>query len=189
MGETQHNAEAFERLAAPYERQIYYICLRIMGNEFEAQDCAQDAMLRAFRAMNTFRGDAKISTWLYTIAHRACMDALRKRKADVSLESLSQEGWDPPDTAPTPYAHLEQNERKRLLGEALKRLSDEQRAAVVMVDLQGLSYEEAAQVMEVPLGTLKSRIVRARQALADLLSQYTELFAPNLRHNAERRAN
>ena len=188
MGETRHSAEAFERLVAPYEKQIYYICLRILGYTFDAQDCAQDAMLRAFRSIGTFRGDAKVSTWLYTIAHRACMDALRKRKEEVSLDGLSEAGWDAPDTGPTPYAQLEASERKRLLAEALKRLNEEQRAAVVMVDLQGLSYEEASQVMDVPLGTLKSRIARGRQTLADLLSHYTELFSPNSRHNTERRA-
>ncbi len=189
MGGTRHSAEAFERLVAPYEKQIYYLCLRIMGNVHDAQDCAQEAMLRAFRAMPGFRGDAKVSTWLYTIAHRACVDALRKRKPEVSLDSLSEEGWDAPDTCPTPYAQLEQSERKRMLEEALKRLSDEQRTAIVLVDLQGLPYDEAAQVLDIPLGTLKSRIARARQALCDILSRQQELFAPSSRPiHEERRA-
>ena len=94
MGELRSSAAAFEQLVAPYEKQVYYLCLRMMGNAHDAQDCAQDAMLRAFRAFHSFRGEAKVSTWLYTIAHRACVDALRARKPQVSLNTLQEQGWD-----------------------------------------------------------------------------------------------
>ena len=186
MGELRSSAAAFEQLVAPYEKQVYYLCLRMMGNTHDAQDCAQDAMLRAFRAFHSFRGEAKVSTWLYTIAHRACVDALRARKPQVSLNTLQEQGWDAEDTAPTPYAQLEQQERKRLLEQALTQLNEEQRAAIVLVDLQGLLYDEAAQVLDIPVGTLKSRIARGRQALAQLLKNYRELFAPSSRPNIER---
>lgn len=187
MLDKRRDADAFERAAAPYEKQIYFLCLRLTGNPHDAQDCAQDAMLRAFRAFPTFRGEAKLSTWLYTIAHRACMDALRRRRPDVSLEELAATGWEAEDVSPTPYARLEQSERKRLLEEALRRLPDDQRAALVMVDLQGLPYDEAARALGIPLGTLKSRTARARDALAAQLQTYRELFSACPRHNIGRR--
>ena len=82
------NAQAFEAAVAPYERQVYFTCLRIMGNPQDAEDCAQEAMLKAYHAFAGFRGDSKASTWLYTIATRCCMDALRRRREVVSLDSL-----------------------------------------------------------------------------------------------------
>lgn len=187
MASTQHTAQAFEQLVAPFERQVYYLCLRMMGNREDAQDCAQEAMLKAFRAFPTFRGEAKISTWLYTIASRCCTDELRKRREPLSLEQLRDEGYEPESEEPSVYLRLEWSERKRLLEAALSELPWDQRQAVVLCDLQGLSYEEAAQALDCPLGTLKSRISRARASLKRQLSIHGELFLDQSRLNGERR--
>ena len=178
---------AFEEAVAPYERQIYFTCLRIMGNTYDAEDCAQESLLRAFRAFLSFRGDAKLSTWLYTIAARVCMDALRAKRPEASLEELSEAGWEQEDEAPSPHSLLEEKERKAALGKALDELPDIFRTVMVLCDLQGLSYEEAAQSLSVPIGTVRSRLNRARGMLYKKLLAGGELISPENRPNDERR--
>ncbi len=187
MARGDNTAQDFELAVAPYERQIYFVCLRMMGNPQDAQDCAQEAMLKAYRAFGSFRGEAKLSTWLYTIATRCCTDMLRKRHEPISLDQLREDGYEPESDQPSAYLQLEWAERKRLLHEALGQLPWEQRQALVLCDLQGLSYEEAAQALDCPLGTVKSRINRARGALKRLLTKHAELFVDQSRLNAERR--
>lgn len=179
----------FEELAVPHEKQVYFTCLNMMGSREDAEDCAQEAMLRAFRKLDSFRGEASFSTWLYAIAVRVCLDALRKRKEAYSLELMRESGWDIPDTAPDAYLQMESRERRRILKAAITQLPPDFRAALVLVDLQGLSYDEAALALEIPLGTLKSRVSRARGALLKSLSDNGELFSPSARPNDERRGN
>ena len=168
----------FERLAAESERQVYSVCFHMMGNREDAQDCAQEAMLRAFRAFDTFRRDASFSTWITRIAMNVCTDALRRRRDAVSLDSLREDqGFDVPDTAPTAYARLEEKERLRLLREGLSQLPPDLRQMIVLRDMQGKSYEEIARILEVPLGTVKSRVSRAREKLAAILKKSLELFS------------
>jgi len=178
---------AFEEAVAPYERQIYFTCLRIMGNKYDAEDCAQETLLRAYRAFLSFRGEARLSTWLYAIAARVCMDALRAKRPGSSLDDLMDAGWEKEDDAPSPYMALEENERKAALGKALEELPDLFRAVVVLCDLQGLTYEEAAQALSIPIGTVRSRLNRARKMLLKQLSDYGELFLDETRLNGERR--
>lgn len=182
----RRNADAFEEAAAPYERQIYFTCLRMMGNQQDAEDCAQEAMLKAYKSFSAFRGKSKFSTWLYTIAVRCCMDALRARKDELSLSELQDSGWDKADEGPSPYLQLETAERKRALERGISRLPDDQRLALVLCDLQGMSYEEAASAIDSPIGTVKSRLNRARSALKNILSSDTELFSSLQRPNDER---
>ncbi len=187
MADRSDQARVFEDLVAPCERQVYFTCLGMMGNAQDAQDCAQETLLKAFKGFGDFRKDAKVSTWLYTIAARCCTDALRRRHETISLERLQDEGFDPPGDAPSPYLALEASERKRLLREALQQLPYEHRQPIVLCDLQGLSYEEAAQALALPLGTVKSRLNRARAALKGLLSKNAELFVLKTRPTDERR--
>ena len=180
-------ADAFEQLAAPCEQQVYFTCLRMVGSREDAEDCAQETMLRAFRAYSSFRGDAKFSTWLHTIATRVCMDFLRSKKGVISLDALQDAGWEKADDSPSPYLSLEESVRKELLENALQQLPDHARAAVVLCDLQGLSYEETAHALDIPVGTLRSRLSRARNALQKILSQQAELFLSTPRPIDERR--
>lgn len=187
MTDSSDQARAFEDLVAPCERQVYFTCLGMMGNEQDAQDCAQETLLKAYRGFVDFRKDSKVSTWLYTIATHCCTDALRRRHETISLEQLQDEGFDPPGDAPSPYLELEASERRRLLREALQQLPYEHRQPIVLCDLQGLSYEEAAQALALPLGTVKSRLNRARAALKSILSKNAELFLLKTRPTDERR--
>lgn len=182
-------ADRFISQAAPYERRVYFLCLRLMGDKHDAEDCAQESMLKAFRSFDSFRGEAGFGTWLYTIATRCCMDELRKRRELLSLDILQDEGLEPVSEEPSPYLSLEEKERKRLLGEALKRLPALHRLPLVLCDLQGMSYEAAAEAIGCPLGTIKSRLYRARNALKKLLCTQGELFHDAVRPNNERREN
>ena len=165
----KQNDQQFERLAAENERQVYAVCFHMMKNREDAADCAQEALLRAYRAF---------STWITRIAMNVCTDELRRRKSTLSLEEMAQDqGFDPPDSAPTAYARLEQKERMRLLREALDQLPDDMRGMIVMRDMRGMNYDEIAQALEVPLGTVKSRISRAREKLSRILRQSSELFS------------
>ena len=187
MAERDYSSQTFEKLVAPCERQVYFTCLGMMGNAQDAQDCAQETMLKAFLGFAGFKGEAKVSTWLYSIATRCCTDALRRRHETISLEQLQEDGFDPPGDAPSPYLQLEAGERKRLLREALQQLPCEHRQPIVLCDLQGLSYEEAAQALDLPLGTVKSRLNRARASLKNTLSKNAELFSLKTRPTDERR--
>ncbi len=178
---------AFEALAIPLEKQVYHVCLNMMGNREDAEDCAQETMLKAFRGFARFEGRSKFSTWLYSIATNVCLDALRTRRDAVSLEVLQEAGWEVADEAPEAYERLEAAERRRLLKAALKELPPDFKAALTLVDLQGLPYQEAAEALELPLGTVKSRVSRARNQLLVILSRQPELFGQNPRHNGERR--
>ena len=169
-------AELFEELAALHERAVYFLCLRMMGNREDALDCAQEAMINAYRAFDRFQDGGQGKAWFLRIAHNVCIDELRKRKNIISLDTLREEGFDPADHATlSPYAQMEQKERMEALKEAVALLSDDQRAVVVMRDFQELSYDEIGEALEIPLGTVKSRLKRARGKIKQILSEKTEL--------------
>lgn len=185
--DAQNTAARFEALAAPLERQVYFTCLGMMGHPQDAEDCAQEAMLKAYRGFAGFRGDAQFSTWLYAIATRTCLDALRKRREVYSLDLLREDGVEPVFEGPDAYSQLETKERKAALKAAIAKLPPDFRAALVLTDLQGLPYQEAALALDIPLGTVKSRVNRARNALRIQLSDLGELFGTVERLNDERR--
>ena len=188
MSLPESGAQRFMQLVSPLEKKVYFTCLRMMGNREDAEDCAQEALLKAYGAFSTFRGEARFSTWLYTLVMRTCLDALRRRKDDVSLDALREEGYEPAGEAAEAYLKLEQEERRAALIAALNTLPADFRAVMVLLDLQGLTCREVARVLDVPEGTVKSRASRARRALYRELSNNRELFADELRHNDERRS-
>lgn len=184
----KNKTEAFEELAALHERAVYLLCLRMMGNREDALDCAQEAMVNAYRAFDRFRGDNQGKTWFLRIAHNVCIDQLRKRRNIVSLDSLREEGFDPADQRTlSPYAQLEQKERLSLLRAAVEDLPDDQRAVMVLRDFQDLSYEEISEALQVPMGTVKSRLKRARERIKKILSEKAELSSgKNVKENEGR---
>jgi len=184
----ESGAQRFMQLVAPLEKKVYFTCLRMMGNREDAEDCAQEALLKAYGAFSTFRGEARFSNWLYTLMMRTCLDALRRRKDDVSLDALREEGYEPAGEAAEAYLKLEQEERRAALIAALNTLPADFRAVMVLLDLQGLTCREAARVLDIPEGTVKSRASRARRALYRELSRQKELFTEKTRHNDERRS-
>lgn len=167
---TEGDRRAFDMLMRRHEERIFAVCLRMMRSREAALDAAQDTFLTVFRKAHQFRGDAKVSTWIYRIAVNTCLDRLRakKRRPTTPLESVPE----PEDSAATdPYAAVE---LRPVIEDALARIPDEYRAAIILCDLQGASVAEAADVLEVAEGTVKSRLHRGRKQLAEDLGNLRE---------------
>jgi RNA polymerase sigma-70 factor (ECF subfamily) len=164
-------AAAFEELVMTYQHRVFGVALRMLGSAAEAEEVAQEAFVRAHRALGDFRGDAKLSTWLYAITSRLCLNRLASgerrlaRQGEETLLRLS-------DSTPRPDAALERNELEAALGRAIAELPEERRIVVVLRDLEGLSYEEIAQALDLELGTVRSRLHRARADLRDKLVRF-----------------
>lgn len=164
------------------------MALRTLGEAEEAADATQEAFLSAFRAMRGFRGGS-FKSWLLRIVVNACYDQLRRRQRhpSESLEALAESGAtavDPPDSAPGPELAALSGERAAVIQRALGGLAVDQRLVVALCDVQGLSYEEAAVALEVAVGTVKSRLSRARANLRDELAASGELpGGPGRPHN------
>lgn len=184
------DSQAFEALMAPYEKRVYAICLRLSGNREDAMDCAQEAMLRIWRSIGTYRKQASFSTWVYRITTNACLDMLRKKKIrpSVSLDAMTEDGFMPPDPSGDPHDFAEASARKRALADSIASLQPDMRAALVLRDVQGFSYEDVAAILDTPLGTVKSRINRAREKLRTILFQNEELFNAFHVYDSERRS-
>lgn len=178
--------DAFEELVKRYEGKVYTITYRFTGNHADAGDLAQDAFIRAYQALGSFRGDASFATWLYRIASNVCRDELRRkqRQKKVSLdEVLSQGGGNPflVSADMSPQDCLEKTEIRDLVQRQLTSLPGDQRLILVMREIQGLSYEEIASALDCNLGTVKSRLNRARQALKQKVLEHRELFDMQIR--------
>ncbi len=176
--------DAFGQLVILYENKILNYCYRMLGNRTDAEDATQEVFVKLYRFIKSFTGQSAFSTWLYKIASNVCLDLLRKNKRHTSdtfsLHQQNAEGEEfllnIEDKGLTPYDNAQMNEAQRALFAALSQLSEEQRKVVVLRDVEGLSYEEIADVTGLAAGTVKSRINRARQALKKLLEKDRELF-------------
>lgn len=176
--------EAFGQLVTMYENKILNYCYRMLGDRTDAEDATQEVFVKLYRFIGSFTGQSAFSTWLYKIASNVCLDFLRKNKRHtvdtVSLHQQNAEGEEfllnIEDKGRTPYESAQMNEAQRALFAALSQLNEEQRKVVVLRDVEGLSYEEIAEVTGLAAGTVKSRINRARQALKKLLEKDRELF-------------
>jgi RNA polymerase sigma factor (sigma-70 family) len=188
----QGQVGAFNVLVEAHQRQVYNVCYRTLGNAEDAADVTQEAFLSAFRGVRSFNGPAAgLRGWLLRIAVNACYDCLRRRQrrpAD-SLEALSKPEADREfgladrlaDLRPGPEQQSLSAETARHIQQAIDSLPPDQRLTVVLCDVQGLSYGEAAQIMSIELGTVKSRLSRARSELRALLTQKGELPAAGTR--------
>ena len=171
---------AFDKLVLRHQDRVFNVCYRLLGDYEEASDCAQETFVKVYRALKDFRFGSSFSTWLYAIAVNTCKNKLnsaeyRRRKRMVPLD-------DPPgnstggatvreleDPAPSPLAQLTEKERERLVQEAIDELPHDARMVVVLRDVEGLSYEEIVQATGYNMGTLKSKLARARQQLKEKL--------------------
>ncbi len=171
----QGDSAAFGLLFARHRDRLWAVAVRTMGNHEDAADGLQDGMIAAYRRAGSFRGDAQVTTWLHRVVVNACLDRLRAakvRRADALPDDLDERGdrgslatsgpVDPADEALVA-------ERRRLVVAALRRLPAEQRAALVLVDMEGYSVAEAAQMLDCAEGTVKSRCSRGRTRLAEML--------------------
>ena len=181
--------EAFERLMEPLEQLVWRVCWHYTGNREAAEDCGQEAMIRIWRNLANYRGECALESWVYRIAANCCMDWLRKKKRDqsVSMEPMVEQGFDPADDAPGTEAQVVAKDERQRLREAIALLPDDQREALILTQLEKVSYEEAAQALGVSEGTVKSRVNRAKARLKEILSAERELSPPGNVKKDERR--
>jgi RNA polymerase sigma-70 factor (ECF subfamily) len=162
--------EAFGVLVRRYQDRLFSAVCRFLDNAEDAQDVVQETFLSAYQALEGFKGGSRFFTWLYRIAMNHAIDLKRKRKSIVSMEVYRNEEVHPVE-ASQPGEVVERGETVRLLRQALKRLSPEHRMVLILKDLDGMKYEEIAEVMDVPIGTVRSRLHRARLELRELLER------------------
>lgn len=160
---------AFRELYDRFSPMVYNLCLRLSGDPTRAQDLSQEVFLRVFKGLPRYRGSSSLKTWIYRIALNHCRGKLGRR--GLLLEDWTSEQWDlgPPDPARGPEENLLAHDRGRRVAAALLELPVRFREAVVLRDLEGLSYEEISQVLRVRSGTVRSRIARGRERLRVLL--------------------
>ncbi|MFD9790871.1 RNA polymerase sigma factor SigM [Streptomyces sp. NPDC059070] len=163
--------DAFGELVRRHRDRLWAVALRTLGDREEAADAVQDALVSAYRAAHTFRGQSAVTTWLHRITVNACLDRARKaasrRTSPVDDAERLEQLLEPHESAEAP---AERQDLQRQLVKALATLPADQRAALVLVDMQGYPVAEAAQILEVPVGTVKSRCARGRARLQPLLT-------------------
>jgi RNA polymerase sigma-70 factor (ECF subfamily) len=155
-------ASAFDVLVARWEDRIRGAAFRFLGSEEEARDVAQEAFLKAYRALDGFKREARFSSWLYQIATNLCRDRLRRRKtrATVSLEALEETGPTMVETRPSAHERLLERDLARAVRRAIQTLPEEQREVVILKEYQELTFLEIAQALDVPVSTVKTRLYR-----------------------------
>lgn len=171
------SAEAFEQLVLKYQTAVYNLCLRMTGDPEDAADMTQESFLKAWRNLESFQGNSAFSTWLYRLASNTCLDHLRsvKRRPQLSLVMEDEDGetqaLDVPDSAPTPEEQVIALDEQSRLNEALQALEEDQRQILILRAVNGLSYTEIAEALQLKEGTVKSRLARARDQLRKKLQQ------------------
>jgi RNA polymerase sigma-70 factor, ECF subfamily len=164
---------AFGALVRRYQDRLYNTAYRLVGNAEDAQDVVQEAFLSAYQSLGSFKGDSLFFTWLYRIAVNTAISLKRKQRAVLRLGGPAAEPLDPSDLSRPGHA-LEQAEQGQRVQQALGRLSPEHRAVLVLKDMEGQKYEAIAEVLGVPIGTVRSRLHRARLELRELLEKGDE---------------
>ena len=165
------DSSAWEQIVSRFKRKVFHIAYKFTGRHDNAEDLTQDIFLKVFRSLGKFNRDADFSTWLSSVARNYCIDHYRasKREKEVLVEDLVAFDLAPAAAGSNPHRALEDRDRRRFLRRGLDALPDKLREAVVLRDLQGLSYQEMADQLGLPEGTVKSRINRGREELSRLL--------------------
>jgi len=172
--------DAFNELVVKYQDKVINMAYGMLSNRDDAFDAAQETFIKAYRGMGTFAEKSSFNTWLYRILANVCKDMLRKRQRTIKVVSIHDDIDDDagptqiPDTAPTPEEAVERTALQNEVWQALAKLKGDQRDIIVCFDMQGLSYEETAAALDCPVGTVKSRLNRARNALRKILSENRE---------------
>lgn len=179
------SGDAFELLIERFQHPVYNLSVRLLGDPVEAADVVQEVFLKVFRKIGSFRGQSSLKTWIYRIAvneasnHRR--SSRRHRGREVEIEPVREEtaitGQPLVDPCLSPYEQAAGAEIRRQVEDALGRINPDFRAAVVLRDIDGLSYDEVAEVLDVSLGTVKSRILRGREALREALAERHGILA------------
>ena len=173
----QGDVNAFEKLVTEYEKAVYAIAQRMTGNPEDAADMTQETFIKAYNSLGSFRGDSKFSVWLYRIATNVCLDFLRSRsrKPTVSLSMEDDDGeemqLDIADESASPEMLLERGLTRDAVRRGLNALPPDYKQILLLREIQGLSYDEISDVLDLEVGTVKSRIFRARKRLCAFLME------------------
>ncbi len=187
--------DAFNRLVLAYQDLAFSVAMRMLSDSDIAEDVTQTAFLSAYRNLDSFRGGS-FKAWVMRMVTNACYDELRRRQrhpttplepVDDEDDTIESPAWIA-DDGPSPEAELDRRELNRALQRCLQGLDDEFRAVVIMVDVQGMDYLEVSTALNKPLGTIKSRLARARLKLRDCLHGFWELLPSTFRLESERNA-
>lgn len=167
--------QAFAKLVQAYEKQVYNLCLRMCGNREDARDLTQEAFVKAWRGLRFFQQESSFSTWLYRLTSNVCIDHLRREKRQVRVSLTVEHDEKEPveleiaDPQPLPEEQMLHHEQQRAVAQAMMQLEEEFRQVLILRVVQDLSYEQIAQIMNLRVGTVKSRLARARQKLKKIL--------------------
>lgn len=176
--------DAFNRIVELYQGQVYNVAYRMVGSQATAEDVAQEVFISAYRHVNDYRGGS-FKSWLLRITTNACYNHLRatQRQRSTSLEDLQEvdPSWQPKSPAEAPEEHALRMELAHFINEAFLVLTADQRATIILSDIEGLSYEEIAKATGTSLGTVKSRLSRARTALREYFVEHRELLPSHFR--------
>jgi len=173
--------EAFGELVRRHQARLYPTVLRLLGSHEDAQDALQDAFIRGFEKLDQYQGDSSFHTWIYRIAVNMALSRLRQRRSRSVLRLWGARHdppmFDVPDESPEsdPARSVERAERETRIAAALNTLGEDQRAVVVLKDFDGRRYEEIAEILKIPVGTVRSRLHRARAQLRDQLQSLVDL--------------
>jgi RNA polymerase sigma-70 factor (ECF subfamily) len=159
-------AEAFGTLVERYDRAVYHLAYRTLREPEEARDAAQEAFFKAYRSLRTFKPGAKFSTWIFSITYHACCDRLARRKR-YSNEELPERA----DPSAGPESQAIASDEAHRLRAAIEALPEKYRTVITLYHLQGCQYEEIAQVLAIPMGTVKTHLFRAKEQLRRILSE------------------
>jgi RNA polymerase sigma-70 factor (ECF subfamily) len=168
------NVPAFGVLVRRYQDRLFNAVLRVVDNAEDAADVVQDAFLNAYQSLNSFKGDSEFFTWLYRIAFNAAISLRRKRKAVLSFDGAGDDKMaEPADHSDyaSPELALSRSEEDALVLAGLERLSPDHRAVLVLKDMEGRRYEDIAQILDLPIGTVRSRLHRGRLELREILQK------------------
>ncbi len=174
--------DAFNELFAEYETKVINIAYGMLSDRDDAHDAAQEVFIRVYRNISGFKENSSLSTWIYRITSNVCNDILRKRMKHSNTVSINVSNDDEEyelhirDTAPLPDEYAEHNETQRAVRKAISELSTEYREVITLCDVEDMSYDDIALILKCPVGTVKSRLNRARKALRKKLSENRELF-------------
>ena len=170
-------SEAFGALVRKYQDRLYNTLYRVVGNAEDARDLVQDAFVQAYRSLHRFQGESAFYTWLYRIAINAAISLKRRHRVTVPIDAGREgPGYEPAEdpTRSDPSERMEQDDRDRQVREALDSLPAEYRAVLVLKDIDGQKYEAIAQILDCPIGTVRSRLHRARLELRERLKHLME---------------
>ena len=169
--------QAYGQLVARYQDRLLNSLFRITGSREEAEDVAQESFVQAFAKLSSFKGKSQFYTWLYRIAFNTSISRKRRKRPTISADRVREDtGMEPTDTAASACDQIEQQERVDAVHDALNELSDEYRQIIVLRELEECSYDTIAEILDMPVGTVRSRLHRARVQLKDIL-QRNEQFS------------